>query len=321
MEERIIEDEGRTIKIKRNALGGIEDATDGALPDGETPEGAHSPEAGVRERGRRRGICRRLPRRRVRRRHGRAHPFAAEKGAGRARARPPRGGRGAGQAHCGRKKALSSLDYAAAEKSFSQALTYDEECVEALLGVWESRTQGFTDDSPFFIEENAEKFARMPKEVRSFILERVGSRLQDARQGILEEMRPLKAAVEEAREAAAARSTPTSGTISCAPPPSASPPCSFSRSSPSFPPSCSARAAAGPSSGWRSRAGLPLSASFSLSSFCAGSSLRFGFLTITKRTRVPKTGGGSPFWRARKTASNSFWKGKRSPPSTKSRKI
>ena len=46
MEERIIEDEGRTIKIKRNALGGIEDATDGALPDGETPEGAHSPEAG-----------------------------------------------------------------------------------------------------------------------------------------------------------------------------------------------------------------------------------------------------------------------------------
>ena len=67
--------------------------------------------------------------------------------------------------------------------------------------MWESRTQGFTDDSPFFIEENAEKFAGMPEEVRSSILERVGSRLQDARQGILEEMRPLKAAVEEAREA------------------------------------------------------------------------------------------------------------------------
>ena len=67
--------------------------------------------------------------------------------------------------------------------------------------MWESRTQGFTDDSPFFIGENAEKFAQMPEEVRSSILERVGSRLQDARAGILEEMRPLKAAVEEAREA------------------------------------------------------------------------------------------------------------------------
>ena len=44
MEERIIEDEGRTIKVKRNALGGIEDATDGAA-DGETSEGASSPES------------------------------------------------------------------------------------------------------------------------------------------------------------------------------------------------------------------------------------------------------------------------------------
>ena len=46
MEERIIEDEGRTIKVKRNALGGIDDATDGALPEGGTAEGASSPDAG-----------------------------------------------------------------------------------------------------------------------------------------------------------------------------------------------------------------------------------------------------------------------------------
>ena len=197
MEERIIEDEGRTIKVKRNALGGIEDATDGALPDGETPEGASSPENAEDDVefavdfpeeeydedmvGLTPSQLKKLQeeRERARREAEEARDKLISEG----------------------KKALSSLDYAAAEKCFSQALTYDEESVEALFGVWESRTQGFTDDSPFFIGENAEKFAQMPEEVRSSILERVGSRLQDARQGILEEMRPLKAAVEEAREA------------------------------------------------------------------------------------------------------------------------
>ena len=38
MEERIIEDEGRSIKVKRNALGGIEDATDGTAPSGDAAE-------------------------------------------------------------------------------------------------------------------------------------------------------------------------------------------------------------------------------------------------------------------------------------------
>ena len=201
MEERIIEDEGRTIKIKRNALGGIEDATDGALPDGETPEGAHSPEAGSENAEDDVEFAVDFPEEEYDEDMVGLTPSQLK----RAQEERERARREAEEARdkliAEGKKALSSLDYAAAEKSFSQALTYDEECVEALLGVWESRTQGFTDDSPFFIEENAEKFARMPKEVRSFILERVGSRLQDARQGILEEMRPLKAAVEEAREA------------------------------------------------------------------------------------------------------------------------
>ena len=201
MEERIIEDEGRTIKIKRNALGGIEDATDGALPDGETPEGASSPEAGSENAEDDVEFAVDFPEEEYDEDMVGLTPSQLK----RAQEERERARREAEEARdkliAEGKKALSSLDYAAAEKSFSQALTYDEECVEALLGVWESRTQGFTDDSPFFIEENAEKFAGMPEEVRSSILERVGSRLQDARQGILEEMRPLKAAVEEAREA------------------------------------------------------------------------------------------------------------------------
>lgn len=201
MEERIIEDEGRTIKIKRNALGGIEDATDGALPEGGTAEGASSPDAGPGGTEEDVEFAVDFPEEEYDEDMVGLTPSQLK----RAQEERERARREAEEARdkliAEGKKALSSLDYAAAEKSFSQALTYDEECVEALLGVWESRTQGFTDDSPFFIEENAEKFARMPKEVRSFILERVGSRLQDARQGILEEMRPLKAAVEEAREA------------------------------------------------------------------------------------------------------------------------
>ena len=201
MEERIIEDEGRTIKVKRNALGGIEDATDGTLPEGGAAEGASSPDAGPGGTEEDVEFAVDFPEEEYDEDMVGLTPSQLK----RAQEERERARREAEEARdkliAEGKKALSSLDYAAAEKFFSQALTYDGESAVALLGVWESRTQGFTDDSPFFIEENAEKFARMPKEVRSFILERVGSRLQDARQGILEEMRPLKAAVEEAREA------------------------------------------------------------------------------------------------------------------------
>lgn len=201
MEERIIEDEGRTIKVRRNALGGIEDATDGALPEGGAAEGASSPDAGPGGTEEDVEFAVDFPEEEYDEDMVGLTPSQLK----RAQEERERARREAEEARdkliAEGKKALSSLDYAAAEKFFSQALTYDGESAEALLGVWESRTQGFTDDSPFFIEENAEKFAAMPEEVRSSILERVGSRLQDARQGILEEMRPLKAAVEEAREA------------------------------------------------------------------------------------------------------------------------
>lgn len=201
MEERIIEDEGRTIKVKRNALGGIEDATDGALPEGGAAEGASSPDAGPGGTQEDVEFAVDFPEEEYDEDMVGLTPSQLK----RAQEERERARREAEEARdkliAEGKKALSSLDYAAAEKFYSQALTYDEESAEALLGVWESRTQGFTDDSPFFIEENAEKFAGMPEEVRSSILERVESRLQDARQGILEEMRPLKAAVEEAREA------------------------------------------------------------------------------------------------------------------------
>ena len=185
---------GRTIKVKRNALGGIEDATDGALPEGGTAEGAGSPEAGSGGTEEDVEFAVDFPEEEYDEDMVGLTPSQLK----RAQEERERARREAEEA---RDKLIAEGKKALAEKFFSQALAYDEESAEALLGVWESRTQGFTDDSPFFIEENAEKFAAMPEEVRAPILERVGSRLQDARQGILEEMRPLKAAVEEAREA------------------------------------------------------------------------------------------------------------------------
>lgn len=201
MEERIIEDEGRTIKVRRNALGGIEDATDGALPEGGTAEGASSPDAGPGGTEEDVEFAVDFPEEEYDEDMVGLTPSQLK----RAQEERERARREAEEARdkliAEGKKALSSLDYAAAEKFFSQALTYDEESAEALLGVWESRTQGFTDDAPFFIPENAEKLAEAPEEVRSYVLERVEDRLRGAREGVLEELRPLRAAVGDAREA------------------------------------------------------------------------------------------------------------------------
>lgn len=208
MEERIIEDEGRTIKVKRNALGGIEDATDAAVPADGTDGGAEGAEAaeGAAEAAAENAeddveIAVDFPEeeydedmvgltpsqlKKLQEERERARKEAE-------RERDKLVSRG--------QKALSDRDFSLAEELFSQALTYDEESEAALKGVWESRTQDFQDDSPFYIAENAEKFAQMPEEVRAYILERVGDRLRSERESALEEMRPLKAAVEEAREA------------------------------------------------------------------------------------------------------------------------
>lgn len=194
MEERIIEDEGRTIKVKRNALGGIEDATDGTAPSADAPEeradaaddleiDVDFPEEEYDE-----SLVGLTPSQLER---ARAERERARQEAERERDKLTAEG----------EKALSARDYDAAERFFSQALMYDGESVPAQKGVWESRTQGFTDDAPFFIPENAEKLAEAPEEVRSYVLGRVEDRLRGAREGVLEELRPLRAAVRDAREA------------------------------------------------------------------------------------------------------------------------
>lgn len=200
MEERIIEDEGRTIKVKRNAVGGIEDAVDGTAPAGgaagssdalnnaadaedEVEFAVDFPDEEYDEDmvGLTPSQLKKLEEERARARE------QAEKECDKLIAEGNR--------------ALKAEDYAAAEGFFLQALTYDETNPAAQKGAWESHTQGFTDDSPYFLMENAERLAGAPEEVRSYVLSHAGERLKEARAGLLEEIRPLKAAVREAREA------------------------------------------------------------------------------------------------------------------------
>lgn len=200
MEERIIEDEGRTIKVKRNAVGGIEDAVDAAAPAGGAAISGDAQDSNLAEDDEVEFAFDFPEEEYDEDMVGLTPSQLKKREEERARARE--------QAEKERdkliaegKRALKAGGYAAAEGLFSQALVYDEQSAEAQKGAWESRTRGFTDDSPFFVLENAERLAGAPEEVRRYVLSKAGDRLEEARAGLLEEIRPLKAAVLEAREA------------------------------------------------------------------------------------------------------------------------
>lgn len=200
MEERIIEDEGRTIKVKRNAVGGIEDAVDAAAPAGGAAISGDAQDSNLAEDDEVEFAIDFPEEEYDEDMVGLTPSQLKKREEERARARE--------QAEKERdkliaegKRALKAGGYAAAEGLFSQALVYDEQSAEAQKGAWESRTRGFTDDSPFFVLENAERLAGAPEEVRRYVLSKAGDRLEEARAGLLEEIRPLKAAVLEAREA------------------------------------------------------------------------------------------------------------------------
>lgn len=195
MEERIIEDEGRTIKVKKNAVGGIEDAVDDTAPtEGDAQNNASDAEDEVE-------FAVDYPDEEYDDDMVGLTPTQLKKAQEERERAREKAEKERDKLISEGKKALASEDYAAAEGFFSQALMYDEDSAEAQKGAWESRTQGFTDDSAFYIEENAEQLAGAPEEVRSYVLSKVGDRLREERAGVLEEMRPLKAAVREARQA------------------------------------------------------------------------------------------------------------------------
>lgn len=198
MEERIIEDEGRTIKVKKNAVGGIEDAVDStapAAPAGGAAEGDTAAQDDEVE------FAVDYPDEEYDDDMVGLTPTQLKKAQEERERAREKAEKERDKLIAEGKKALAAKSYTAAEGFFSQALVYDEESVEAQKGAWESRTHGFSDDSAFYIPENAERLAGAPEEVRSFVLSKVGDRLKEERAGVLEEMRPLKAAVREARQA------------------------------------------------------------------------------------------------------------------------
>lgn len=87
-----------------------------------------------------------------------------------------------------------------AESFFAQALTYDPENAEAGKGVWQARTKEFADYEPFYQKENAEELGGAPEEVRAFVKERAGARLEGEREAFRAEERPLREKVEESME-------------------------------------------------------------------------------------------------------------------------
>lgn len=95
---------------------------------------------------------------------------------------------------------LAAGEYADAEALFLQATLYDPESVPAGKGLWQSRTENFQKDEVFYSDDNATDFAKAPKEVREFVLEKVSARLSAEREQARSEAQPLRESVSQKQE-------------------------------------------------------------------------------------------------------------------------
>lgn len=186
MEERIMDDEGRLIRLKKTAMG-----TDAVEDNGDVPEGSGEIEdelvleipetdeydddlVGLTPSQLREALDKRE----------RARREAEEEGAKLAQE---------GQA------LLEEEKFEEAEEKFSSALSCDSENEEAGRGIWLARTKNFTDLSSLLEEENYLSLAGEEKQ-RAFILERAGDRLRDMREECEQEEKELAPVVESAME-------------------------------------------------------------------------------------------------------------------------
>lgn len=188
MERRVLEeDELRTIKVKRNADGGIEDVID-PLAEGikeedelvieiEEPESDEYDEdlVGLTPEQMKAEILRReQAEKEARKKHDELL--------------------GEGQAR------LNEEDFEGAVPFFVQALLYDGESKEAKRGLWQARTRNFTDDKPFYEEETALEAAQSDGETKAYLRAQVGERLSADRAKLEEEAAPLRERVSEGQK-------------------------------------------------------------------------------------------------------------------------
>ncbi len=178
MERRVLEDdELRTIKIKRNAEGGVEDVIDPLAENVEEEDELiiEIPETDEYDEDLVGLTPQQLKAELIRREQ--AEREAAQKrdeliAEGRAR--------------------MEESDYDGAEPFFAQALLYDGESEEASRGLWAARTRNFTDDAPFYDEDTALEAAQSNEKTKAFLRERAGERLSAERERLQAEAAPLR---------------------------------------------------------------------------------------------------------------------------------
>ncbi|MDE6273580.1 MAG: hypothetical protein K2L87_00840 [Clostridiales bacterium] len=184
MEHRELDDEElRKIKVKRNVVGGIEDAVEG---DGEETEDSEIVFDLPEELGENEeydedlvGLTPSQLKKELERREKAAEEAAK---------------------NCA--KLLEEGDAAykegnleEAETFYMQALLYDPDNVQVQNGLWICRTRNFSDDSVFYSEEMAEEFSTANAEVKAMVRERVGARLKKELEEAEREAQPLRETV------------------------------------------------------------------------------------------------------------------------------
>lgn len=186
MEERLMDDP-RKIKVKRNAVGGVEDATDALAPDGEEVEIDVSEEIVLPEGELDEDLIGLAPsqlEKELARRKKEAEEAAAERDRLLA----------AGEA------LLKKQKYGEAEPLFSQALVYDADCARAKEAVWICRTRGFTDTEELYRREYAEEFAEADGAVKALVRKELGERLASEKAEYEREAAPLREKVRGAQK-------------------------------------------------------------------------------------------------------------------------
>ena len=185
MEERIIDkDESRKIKVKRNAVGGIEDATDELAPEAVTLE---LPEEEIEVHELEEDLIGLAPsalEQEMKRREKAAEEARVERDKLLAEA----------------ERLLAKKKYENAEPFFSQVLLYDPDCARAKEGVWICRTEEYKDIEAFYEMKNAEEFSQLDDKTKKLVRKQVGEALKADRAEYEAELEPLTKSFGQAQE-------------------------------------------------------------------------------------------------------------------------
>ncbi len=183
MEERLMDDP-RGIKVKRNAVGGVEDATDELAPEEEMEIELPEEEILLPEEDEDLiGLAPSQLEKELARRKKEAEEAAAERD----------------KLLAAGEKLLKQGKYEDAEPCFEQALMYEgAERAQELL--WVCRTRDYSQTEPLMDRDVAEEFRGAPEEVKAELRKRLGGRLEEERKEVLKDAEPLRKTVFDAQQ-------------------------------------------------------------------------------------------------------------------------